>query len=207
MKSRLAILTMLVLGMLLSTDRRRPGGHRPRPSDNASIAAVRRHRRRRRRAAAASSATRTPAPARRPSNGGGGSVAGTRPPTSQPARQVEAGANNSTAPVHRLRGHPGPARRHRAAERGPRAAPSHRRRALAHAHTSDSERRAPARLSSLTERDRQLRRARAPARGAARVEPPRRALRQRLERVEPQRLRRRAAAGPARPAPATTASP
>ena len=92
MKSRLVILTMLVLGMLLSTT-----GAGLAVSglsgDNASIAQYSKPRPE----AAASSATRTPAPAPRRENNGGGSAPATSTNT-QPARQVEAGANNSQLP-------------------------------------------------------------------------------------------------------------
>ena len=132
MKSRLVILTMLVLGMLLSTT----GAGLAVSGLSGDNASDRQYASRPRPAAAASSATRTPAPATRPSeNGGGGSPA--EATNTQPARQVEAGANNSKPAVHRLRGHPGPPRRHRAAERRPGAAPPHRRRALTRTDRSE----------------------------------------------------------------------
>ena len=63
------------------------------------------------------------------------------PSSSRAARPAgRGGRQQQHAPVHRLRRDPGPARRHRAAERGPRAPASHRRRALSAAlHEASGE--------------------------------------------------------------------
>ena len=100
MKSRLVILSMLVLGMLLSTAGAGLAVSGLSGENNASIAAVRR-RPRRRAAAATSWATRTPAPtfARGTTAAATRAPAAARATTTQPARQVEAGANtNSNLP-------------------------------------------------------------------------------------------------------------
>ena len=89
MKSRLVILTMLVLGMLLSTDRRRPGGLRPVSGDNASIAPVRQRRR----------------------HGGGGGVLGDQDSGAGSARPAEQRRRRHRAGEAHRRPQPGPAGR------------------------------------------------------------------------------------------------
>ena len=129
MKSRLVILSMLVFGMLLSTAGAGLAVSGLSGQKDASIAQY-----------AGNetpsgggdvlgdedSGTNVPA-----NNGPGDTNPGGGEDDTQPARQVEAGANTDVEPaVHRLRRDPGAARRHRAPERGPRAAAPHRRRAL-----------------------------------------------------------------------------
>ena len=136
MKSRLVILTMLVLGMLLSTtgaglavtglsgrqrERRPVRDADPTPTGGGGVLGDQ----------DTGSGT-----APEPSNGGGTRRRG-RQHAARPSGR--GGRQQQQAPVHRLRGDPGPARRHRAAERGPRAPPPHRRRALS-ATASDSPR-------------------------------------------------------------------
>ena len=205
MKSRLAILTMLVLGMLLST-----AGAGLAVSglsgDNASIAQY---------------STPTPTP-----TGGGGvlgdqdtgngnaprrTTAAATPAAAadvQPARQVEAGANNSKLPFTGFAAIPVLLGGLALLSARPRAAPPHRRRALSAAHTERLTRgglRPASRVNSNG-----IGEPAAPARrrgGAAASSPPRELLGQRLERVEPQRLRRLRPRVLARPAPATIAWP
>ena len=93
MKSRMVILTMLVLGMLLSTDRRRPRRLRPVRAGQRQHRAVRpatptpdRRRRRPRRRGLGQQRPRATRRRRHQPGGGGNDV--------QPARQVEAGAND-----------------------------------------------------------------------------------------------------------------
>ena len=117
MKSRLVILSHARLRHAAEHRRRRPRRLRPAGEDNASIAQY--------------AGNETPtgggdvlgdqdAGTNAPADNGGGdtSPGGGEGDTTQPARQVEAGANtNSKPPVHGLRRDPGPARRHRAPER------------------------------------------------------------------------------------------